>query len=65
MLYALYALSYLVVGFVATMSPAGQDAWWRHDVPPFWYLLLWPIMLPGCLLITGCIFLNDWLESLL
>lgn len=61
----LLIIAYLFVGFVATVSPAGQDAWYRHDVPPFWYWLLWPIMLPGCLLITGGIYVNDWLEGII
>ena len=65
MIYVGYIIAYLFVGFVATMSPAGQLAWNQLDIPPFLFLLLWPILLPATLLITGGMVVNDWLEEII
>jgi hypothetical protein len=61
----LYILAYLLVGFVATVSPAGQYAWHRLDLPPIVLLLLWPLFLPIIMVTAGCIAANDWLEGII
>ncbi len=61
----LLILAYLFVGFVVSVSPAAHIAWMRLDVPPIWFWPLWPILLPGCLLIVAGMSINDWLEGII
>lgn len=65
MIIGLLILAYLLVGFVATMSPAGQNAWHQHDIPPLLYMMFWPLILPFCLGITACTYVNDWMERII
>jgi hypothetical protein len=61
----LYILAYLLVGFVATVSPAGQYAWHRLDLPPIVLLLLWPLFLPIIIVVAAGFAVNDWLEEII
>jgi hypothetical protein len=53
------------VGFVATVSPAGQYAWHRLDLPPIVLLLLWPLFLPIIIVVAAGFAVNDWLEEII